>query len=44
MAIVAFGDVTTGGRLEVLSGWTGDHAALVAALQAARQRRPRATT
>jgi VWFA-related protein len=38
MAIVAFGSVTTGGRLDVLSGWTGDRAALAAALRAARKR------
>ena len=34
MAIVAF----FGGRVDVLSGWTGDGAALAAALQAARKR------
>src|SRR5436305_914327 len=34
MAIVAF----FGGRVDVLSGWTGDRAALAAALQAARKR------
>jgi VWFA-related protein len=38
MAIVAFGSVTTGGRLDVLSGWSGDRAALAAALRAARKR------
>lgn len=34
MAVLAF----DGSRLEVLSGWTGDHAALAAALEAARRR------
>src|SRR5436305_2998689 len=34
MAVVAF----FGGRVDVLSGWTGDRAALAAALQAARKR------
>jgi VWFA-related protein len=38
MAIVAFGRTTIGGRLAVLSGWTGDRGALAAALKAARER------
>src|SRR6476661_4147169 len=38
MAIVAFGRTTIGGRLDVLSGWTGDRGALAAALKAARER------
>jgi len=38
MAIVAFGRTTIGGRLNVLSGWTGDRKALAAALEAARKR------
>ena len=38
MAIVAFGQTTIGGRLDVLSGWTGDRGALAAALKAARER------
>jgi VWFA-related protein len=38
MAIVAFGQPTIGGRLDVLSGWTGDRGALAAALRAARKR------
>jgi VWFA-related protein len=38
MAIVAFGRTTIGGRLNVLSGWTGDRSALAAALEVARKR------
>jgi VWFA-related protein len=38
MAIVAFGQPTSGGRLKVLSGWTGDRGALAATLEAARKR------
>src|SRR6476661_2949332 len=34
----AFGRTTIGGRLDVLSGWTGDRGALAAALKAARER------
>ncbi len=38
MAIVAFGRTTIGGRLNVLSDWTGDRKALAATLEAARRR------
>jgi len=38
MAVVAFGQPTSGGRLKVLSDWTGDRRSLAATLEAARKR------